>query len=303
MGSSAAFLRILDLCFDRVMRDGEPVEACLRDHPRYAEQLEPLLRLARRTRQALEYTPSDAAQTLARAELYRAIHERAVSVQGGSPWGSFQRTLFRLLISRRWALMATAAALLVVLASSGVVAASSGSEPDEPLYPVKRTVERARLAFTRDHQGKARLHAAYADRRMEELAAMASKGDRGRIRGLRGEVRSNLRHLRMAALPGRVALVAVPGGGGPDGRPGLSPSYAPRPLLNPPQGQRARELWDLQRTLQAHVQLMELRYRVAMQEAPEPARAELREALEAMRQDYQDLLLAFQQAYEESQRP
>lgn len=303
MGNSATFLRILDLCFDRVLQDGEPVEACLQEYPQYAEQLEPLLRLAQRARKSLEYTPRDAAQALARAELHRAIQERALGPQGDPPWGSFQRTLSRLLISRRWALMATVAALFVVLTGSGAVAASSGSEPDEPLYPVKRTVERARLALTRDDRSKARLHAAYADRRMEELAAMASKGDRRRIRGLRGEVQINLRHLRMAALPGQVALVAIPGSGGPDGRPGLSPSYVPRPLLNPPQGQRAQELRDLQRTLQSHVQLMELRYRVAMQAAPEPARAELREALEAMRQDYQGLLLAFQQAYEESQRP
>ncbi|MBI4197600.1 MAG: hypothetical protein HY533_00630 [Chloroflexi bacterium] len=298
MGNSAGFLRILDLCVDRVLQDGEAVEACLRDHPQHAEQLEPILRLAQRTRLALEYTPRDAAKALARAELHRAIRERTADAQSGSPWESFQRALSRLLIARRWALMATTVALFVVLASTGAVAASSGSEADEPLYSVKRTVERARLALTRDDQDKARLHAAYADRRMEEMTAMASKGDRRRIKGLRGDVQSNLRHLRMAALPDQVILVAVPGGGWPDRRSGQTLPYAPRPLLIPPQGQRARELWDWQRTIQAHMQLIELRYRVALQEAPEPARAELREALDATRRDYQDLLFAFQQAYE-----
>ncbi len=291
MANNAETSRILDLCLDRVLRKGESVEACLRDYPNQAGELGPLLRMAVDVRQVGQYTPipTGRAKAAARMALHQAMQARGVGLRSPSPWRS---VLARTLTARRWAVVATTAALFVVMASSGVVAASSGSQPDQALYPVKRTVERARLAFERDPQLKARLHAALADRRMEEMTYTASKDDRRRTEDLRHELEENLDNVRIVILPGQGMIVAEPGGHG------QVPPQRPRPDMRQFQGRDLRQAKEMQRLLQAHAQMVEKRYQKFLREAPEPEREDLRQMLKKAREDYQDLERAFRQAYE-----
>ncbi|MBI4201578.1 MAG: hypothetical protein HY532_00490 [Chloroflexi bacterium] len=294
MTNSPEYLHILDLCLDRVLRQEEAVEACLQDYPEYAEELGAVLRLAVASQKAALYTPSPSTKAAARAVLHRAIQEREARLRLRGPWYTLRAYMTRMMASRGVAMAAATAAVFMVMASTGAVAASSNSEPGEVLYPIKRTVERARLVVARDPQTKAQLYMAFADRRLEEIAGVASRGDVRRAEGLRREAQANLYFVRVIALPGQVTIVAMPGPP-PGYHEGLRPSFTP------PAGWREQELRVLQDTVEAHLQMMEFRSQVILQRAPEPVRADIRRQMQQARQDYEDLLLAFQQAYEYSE--
>ena len=154
------FTQVLDTCLDQVLQDGGSVESCLQRYPEHAAELEPLLRLALETRQALDFTPSAAAKGTARIALQEAVHQRATRRRWQTPWRLLDGFSRQLSGPYRWAMGATAALLLVVLGGTGIVAASSKSLPDQPLYTVKRAVEQTQLAITFDDHAKARRHAA-----------------------------------------------------------------------------------------------------------------------------------------------
>jgi hypothetical protein len=60
--------------------------------------------------------------------------------------------------------------------TGGAAAFSSASLPDSPLYPLKLTVEEARLALAGDSAARAALHLAFAHERAEEIAQMVQAG-------------------------------------------------------------------------------------------------------------------------------
>ncbi|MBI3953981.1 MAG: hypothetical protein HY330_05660, partial [Chloroflexi bacterium] len=163
--------RILDDCLDRVLFRGESVESCLARHPQQAAELEPLLRAAVLTRQALASQPQPEWKAQARLRLGQALeqHRRLAGRRG---WA---RGLWR---SPRWAAAAAAALVVALLAGagSGTVAASASSVPNEPLYGVKRKAEAVRLFFSLGEDSKATVYADLADRRLVEMASMTEAG-------------------------------------------------------------------------------------------------------------------------------
>lgn len=64
--------------------------------------------------------------------------------------------------------------LAVLLVGLGL--GSAYAQPGNPLYSVKRAVEAANLALVTGDQGKAEAYAAFADRRLEELAQVEKQG-------------------------------------------------------------------------------------------------------------------------------
>ena len=54
----------------------------------------------------------------------------------------------------RWSSIAAAILLFTTVGTTSLVSASSNSNPDENLYPVKRTYENMRLRFTFDQERK-----------------------------------------------------------------------------------------------------------------------------------------------------
>ena len=61
-------------------------------------------------------------------------------------------------------------------AAGGTAALSSISQPDSPLYPLKLTVEGARLALAGQPAAQAALHLAFGQERAEEMAQMVQAG-------------------------------------------------------------------------------------------------------------------------------
>jgi uncharacterized protein DUF5667 len=76
----------------------------------------------------------------------------------------------------RLAAVAVLGVMVLVLGAGSAIAASSGALPGDPLYGVKRTVERVSLAMHRDPVGRAALHLQFADTRLHEVSALVLAG-------------------------------------------------------------------------------------------------------------------------------
>ena len=172
---------ILDEALDRVLK-GEDIQTILADYPRYADELEPLLKTALDTRRAAAIKPRPEFRDRAAVEFQKAIQNMPVKAKTGQP-------------VRHWRLRVVAplAALLVVLlAGTGTVAAANYSLPDSPLYGVKLATESVEVALTPAASGKAELYARFNDRRVDELVRMAAKGNSSQVEMLTGRINSNM---------------------------------------------------------------------------------------------------------------
>ncbi|MGC8875281.1 MAG: DUF5667 domain-containing protein [Chloroflexia bacterium] len=77
----------------------------------------------------------------------------------------------------RWAWAVLSALLALFLLGGGTVWAAEGSLPGQPLYPVKRWMERVRLRWTQDAVERSALWLQFAERRLDEMRRLCP--DRG----------------------------------------------------------------------------------------------------------------------------
>lgn len=167
MRRSRPFRDIFEECLELVLDRGETLEECLRRYPEHARELKSLLETAMATRKAVAVQPSPEFRERARQQFYAALRQMpAQKKRAGFSWGR----------QPQWATV-VAVVLAVLLVSSGTVAAASSSMPDQPLYPVKRATEQARLALTPSPLRKAELYARLADRRVVEIVYLAGKSE------------------------------------------------------------------------------------------------------------------------------
>ncbi len=172
---------VLTDCLDRMSR-GASVDDCLAAYPVRAAELRPLLQTAR--------VVGPAARVRPRAEAKAAARERLRHAMARHPPQAWRAAIFQQHL-RAWA--SAAAALVIVVGGYGVVEASSDSKPNELLYPIKRTVERVRLAWPlRSDESRGRLSEELARRRAEELAEIAVQSPPKRLAALSGRVAENI---------------------------------------------------------------------------------------------------------------
>ena len=81
--------------------------------------------------------------------------------------------------------------------------------PDQPLYPVKRAMEEARLVLTFSSNGKTQLHARFADRRVEEIAVLSRKGNVKKVSSLTSDLDRHLRRIQHSAFPDAVPAMPL----------------------------------------------------------------------------------------------
>ncbi len=157
---------ILDICLDRMTREGWTLEKCLEAYPEYADQLEPLLRAGASLTQASSTEP--------RPEYKRALRQRVVaSIHSKASDG--ERRNRRLVWQRGWALAIVAVLIVLVGGAGGTVAASSDSLPGDTLYPVKTATERVQGFFMFGDEAKANFYMKIAERRLHEMQVLQSR--------------------------------------------------------------------------------------------------------------------------------
>jgi hypothetical protein len=238
---SKGFEKILDECLERLIQ-GESVEECLARYPEQAAELEPLLRVALMAKEASSVEPRPELKAEARHRF-----QSAVSDMGRQR----QRRGFALRWRWRWA-MAIAVVLLLFVAGGSTVAASNDSLPGDLLYPVKTRVEQVRMWFATTDTGKAKLHAQFANRRIEEIIRIIEKDKPDKVPGL---VERLVDHLdKIEQLVGAEPGVTVPTEGGAKVKRFLVNNVAPnmlslqdleleKPALRPDL-ERARQAYD-----------------------------------------------------------
>ena len=184
------FENILDECVERLLQ-GESVEQCLERYPEHAVQLEPLLRVAKATRETSSVEPRPEFKAQARYQIESLLHAKG---QKAGP-----RRLPLVSWVPRWAVVVAAVFLVILLAGSGTVAASSSSLPGDTLYPVKTATERVWLSMTFSDTARARLQAKFADRRVAEMARMAERGNTERMEELAARFSAHLKKIEELA--------------------------------------------------------------------------------------------------------
>ncbi len=164
MKNNREFNDILEICLERLMNNGEPIEQCLNDYPQHADELRPLLETTVTARQALAIQPRPEFKTSARYQFQSAL-------QGFKP----KKSLPFFTWQPQWA-MAVVIILAVLFTGGGTVAAAGRSMPDSPLYPIKLITEQVQLALTTSTISKAKLYAKLADKRVAEIVYVANSG-------------------------------------------------------------------------------------------------------------------------------
>jgi len=176
---------ILDKCLDR-MFDGESIEACLNAYPEQASELAPLLKTSHAIIQkssAIQPAPEFKAKVHSRLRaMSYAKQEKAERSKRTSTW------------HRKW-LLAVATVLVVLLVGVGTVAASTSALPGKPLYPIKLAGEQVWLTLAFSDIDKAKLHIQFSERRVIEIAEMASQGKNDTIFALTGQFINHLQQV------------------------------------------------------------------------------------------------------------
>jgi hypothetical protein len=193
---------ILANCIDEIRAGKSTLEDCLAKYPHLGDELPSLLKIAADI-QPERVTPSE--EFIKRTE-NRIFKEMQPSAAPAEPRGvDIFGWLKPLTLAKR-----TVAAIIIsaLLITGGTTAyAAQESLPDSALYPVKLTTEKARLAFTPSDAGKAKLHIAFAERRVQEMAEM---GKRGKAEELAGLTVALTHHLEQAKnLTGAVAAEGI----------------------------------------------------------------------------------------------
>ncbi len=185
MNSNKKFNNILNECLDKILQ-GESVEQCLKLYPDHASELEPLLRTAQTARKAAAVQPRAEFKARARYEFQSALREMKTQRSRRLSFFPWQWQW-----QPGWAI-ALIVILVIFLSGGGTVVASGSSMPDNTLYPVKLAVEKVQMAFTFSDISKAELNAEFADKRVEEVIYMASKGNYQTVQVASQRLNSNL---------------------------------------------------------------------------------------------------------------
>ncbi|MGD0856227.1 MAG: DUF5667 domain-containing protein [Dehalococcoidia bacterium] len=159
-------------CFERLL-SGESLNSCLSSYPEYAAELDFMLRTAFDVkRKAFPVQPRPEFRYWSRIRM-QGIQDADYKQPASSKINTYN--------IRRNLAISMAAILVFVLASSGTAAASSDAMPDQPLYEVKLAVEQVELTLTPSDTAKAELYANLAEKRAQEIATMASKGNTEKV--------------------------------------------------------------------------------------------------------------------------
>lgn len=160
---------ILASCLDSMERGERTVEECLALYPEYRQDLESLLSTAASVRERADYAPRPGFRQASRRRLVERLASRQPGVVRQSGWHTVPGT-------KRFAFLWTAIFVLVIsLLGGGTVYASNEALPGDALYPVKLSIEDARLWIS-DDAGDVLLAAGFAQSRVEEIQSLIESG-------------------------------------------------------------------------------------------------------------------------------
>ena len=168
---------VLDRCIERIA-SGESVSSCLASYPDDRAELEPLLRVAAVTMQAVSAVqPNQVAKARGLRMLNDAVAERSTRRPSFFGWlAAWQPPAARTLVAKP--LLAGVAVLLVASGLAfGTDRAAADSVPGDPLYWVKTSRETLSLRMPKSDAARAQEHAHLAKVRSDEMGQLVRMGD------------------------------------------------------------------------------------------------------------------------------
>lgn len=172
--------KILNNCIKLISEDGLSLEQCLKRHPKFEEELRPLLESYIEVKEFEQIKPPSILENEVKAQFINIV--KAKQSQILSKKGIIQR--FAAQLSGLWAMPTLAKIsifIILFLFISGFTSIlSADTLPGDFLYPVKIASEKVIIFFTPDSK-KANLHMIFAKRRLGEIEKMAEKGRVGEI--------------------------------------------------------------------------------------------------------------------------
>ncbi len=183
----------IDELFDRLLEEvssGRDREESLKEYREDAEELRPLLRLARE----IYDLPAPEPDSAAVEHTVKKVRERVLALE------SKRRFLGRLFSLHPGLVRAIAAAVLLVVIGWTTVVLSASSLPGDLLYPVKCLCERIEFIVTTSPEGKAELHLRCAGRRTDEFVLTFKEGEKINAEVLNAMLREKRLALECSAL-------------------------------------------------------------------------------------------------------
>lgn len=160
---------VVDHCIDE-MRKGKSVAEIIANHPQYAKQLWPLLKLVGEMEalplpspspNAIAATLINVGQEMARSEAPRKSRS--------APKNILNKISLENIFRRPVLTWAFSGALALVVVLFGAATISAGSLPGNLLYPVKLATEKVKFLLTFNSEKKAELRLTFSDKRLEEM--------------------------------------------------------------------------------------------------------------------------------------
>ncbi len=155
--------KMLASCLDAVEQQGLSLEECVAQHPDQRVVLRELLPVAQVLRSAPLITPSLDFRMDARQRLLARLPARRSRHATG-------------LLSRVAVIRVAFTLVAIMTLATSVVTASAQALPNDALYPVKRTIEQARLALAADNVHSGDLRLTFAAERLEEVKRLIDMG-------------------------------------------------------------------------------------------------------------------------------
>jgi hypothetical protein len=181
--------RILAQCLDAIESGETTLEECKTRYPQYREELMPLLRMAATLRDEPSMGPRPSFRRTARQRLLAKLPPRAPVQRGIARWPVWQSLPRR--ATAAWAVVL--ASLAVLLCSGGIVFAADRTLPGDALYPVKTTVEEARLWIAHGDRD-AHLSLQFAETRIQEIKYLGVAGRFDDMATAAGRFESQMQH-------------------------------------------------------------------------------------------------------------
>ena len=184
--------KILDECIDLILNQGYRLNDCLDKYPEVRDELSQDLQIATSVTSKLKVAINEETKSKTKNLLIEKINnqkkQQVRKIRSGPD--KFIKSISS--IMTRWSSIAAAILLFSTIGTTSLVSASSNSNPDEDLYPVKRTFENVRLRFTFDQEKKNELRLGYSTKRIEEMTTMANKGVFKQIEMLQEDLEKNI---------------------------------------------------------------------------------------------------------------
>lgn len=172
--------KIIDNCIKLISEDGLSLEQCLKRHPKFKEELRPLLESYIEVKEFEQIEPSSILENEVKTQFINIVKVRQSQLMASR--GILPR--FATQLSGLWAMPTLAKisifVILFLFISGFTSILSVNTLPGDFLYPVKIASEKVIIFFTPNNK-KVNLHIIFAKRRFDEIEKMAEKGRIGEI--------------------------------------------------------------------------------------------------------------------------